>query len=39
MHIRHPDLDRPHPLGPQPLAMLAHLAAIGDATRFLGGSL
>jgi hypothetical protein len=36
MHIRHPDLDRPHPLGPQALAMLPHLAAIGGTAGGLG---
>ncbi len=39
MHIRYPDLDRPHPLGPQPLAVLPHLAAVGGAARFLGAVL
>ena len=37
MLIRHPDLDRPHPLGPQgALAMLPHLAAVGGTTGGLG---
>jgi len=36
MHIRHPDLDRPHPLGPQALAMLPHLAAVGGTAGGLG---
>jgi hypothetical protein len=36
MHIRHPDLDRPHPLGSQPLPVLAHLAPGGGAAGLLG---
>ena len=36
LHIRHPDLDRPHALGPQTLAVLPHLATIGSPAGGLG---